>query len=637
MNAAAMNPTEAVIQTLPREVQMNILTYLRAFDLSAVQMTCRTFNDPELIDSVVRYFADHVYSAQFTQEIFRQEIGNAPTRYTLGHLRTIELTVVARVLSSPEPKQGFYVSKSWIKKTLLWLETVNEPPTGHNSTPKKLNKKQQRQRARRLSDVSPPWPDANSDILCSHQNLQRCGVKAARSRRRLMDKQAWKILKKLYPDSTQLESIRGECLQCLMESETARKNENDRLENEKLERQKPLAHPLVRRFYTRNRGVPTECLVGESTSESTITPSAVPSMMTTKPAVTLSCPLKSGSYVILPRAWCHQWRRYMKTGEGGRPLPPDSSALLCDAHKRPLIPPHLEAFLSGKTHQLLSTVKVPTVVPETTTASNNAAAAAAVGIRRPTLDVDMVNALMAAGISQVELVSQHVAMLQLQQLPPRPPPPAAAVAVQPPREQPPVPGLLAPPDLPPAAGPIQMNRFESNNGGGGGTLNDLLDRENHIVVELVTEEEWYALLEQYHEDDKYYNNRKKEQQQLLGKQSGSASTTATSGWSAPSSSRNRLASHLPFCVKINVTSTTTTITTTPDEDHEDDYPQSQRSSLLFCYSTRPCRECDPTGSRFSAGAEVKYRPRNRGELKGSSSSSSSSSMAESKRTPHVEY
>jgi hypothetical protein len=177
----------------------------------------------------------------------------------------------------------------------------------------------------RLSDVSPPWPNANSDILCEHQNLQRCSAKAARSRRKLMDKQAWKVLRKLYPDSTALESVAGECIQCLMETETARKNEQDRAEKEKLERKKPLSNPSVRQFYTRNKGVPTQCLVDQTNQIG--------------PAVsTTSCPLTAGTYVIIPRAWCHQWRRYMKTGEGTMPLPPESSALLCDAHKLALLP-----------------------------------------------------------------------------------------------------------------------------------------------------------------------------------------------------------------------------------------------------------------------------------------------------------
>lgn len=207
----------------------------------------------------------------------------------------------------------------------MWLETVNEPSTTDSSnngkTHKKLSKKKQRQRNRRLSDVSPPWPNANSDILCEHQNLQRCSAKAARSRRKLMDKHSWKVLRKLYPDSTTLESVRGECLQCLMETEAAKKTESDRLEQEKMERKKPLANALVRQFYTRTKGVPMHCLVDNINS-----------------GVAGTCPLVCGKYVILPRSWCHQWRRYVKTGEGSLPLPPDSSALLCDAHKLALLP-----------------------------------------------------------------------------------------------------------------------------------------------------------------------------------------------------------------------------------------------------------------------------------------------------------
>ena len=137
--------TPITLQTIPREVQLNLLTYLRAYDLSAVQQTCRFYNDPDLIDSLVHYVSDHVYSPQYTKEIVKAEKEQEKTAYTLEHLRVIELSVVACILSLPEPKQGFYVSKAWIKKTLLWLETVNEPPRK-----KKLNKKQQRQRARRL-------------------------------------------------------------------------------------------------------------------------------------------------------------------------------------------------------------------------------------------------------------------------------------------------------------------------------------------------------------------------------------------------------------------------------------------------------------------------------------------------------
>lgn len=510
-----MNTAKLNFQFIPREVQLNILTYLRAYDLSAVQLTCRFFNDPSLIDGVVRYAAHYVYSPQLTSGILIEEDGGKiPSQYTLEHLRSIELTVVARVLSLPEPKQGFYVSKSWIKKTLLWLETVNDPSVMNK---KKSNKKQTRQRARRLSDISPPWPDANSDILCSHQNLQRCGAKAARSRRRLMDKQAWKILKKLYPDSTQLESIRGECLQCLMESETAKKNECDRLEQEKLRRKMPLANPYVRRLYTRTRGFPSECISVESSEIDRKVP----------PENGKTCPLKPGSYVVLPRAWCHQWRKYMRTGEGGMPIPPDSSALLCDAHKCALLPPHLEAFLMGLTTQLLSTVKVQPF--EAVVVSPRAShAAIPVGLQ-PILDIATLNSMMAAGMTQAEVATQQMAMLRLQH---------GEVTA-------PIEALASPPrDI-------------------SASLNDMLDRENHIVVELVTEAEWLALQD-------------------------------TGCWPK---------SHGQFSIQVSV--------------------QDDQS---FSFSTNPCRECDPTGSRYLACAEVKYR-RKRWEPK----------IVEQKRAPRVEY
>jgi hypothetical protein len=244
-----------VLITLPNECQTNILSFLRAFELTSVQQTCRYYNDPQRIHTVIGYFVDHVYGPDLAKGSTLLEnkmmminnrtsstVGSGPSSsyssrkgksnkggthhhkadapstagtasagtaiatttvlYTLEDLRTIELNVVARVLSLPEPKSGFYVSKAWIKKTLLWLEKVNEPPSAvehtsssssNSKSSRKLTKKQQRQRNRRLSDVSPPWPNANSDILCEHQNLQHCGAKAGRSRRKLMDKHAWKV------------------------------------------------------------------------------------------------------------------------------------------------------------------------------------------------------------------------------------------------------------------------------------------------------------------------------------------------------------------------------------------------------------------------------------------------------------
>ena len=73
--------------------------------------------------------------------------------------------------------------------------------------------------------------------------------------------------------------------------------------------------------------------------------------------------------------------------------------------------------------------------------------------------------------------------------------------------------------------------------------NEMLDRENHVVVELVSRLEWDALQE-------------------------------AGGWP-------KQLSH--FAVTVTV----------KDGD--------------FSISTMPCRECDPSGSRFTACASVKYR------------------------------
>jgi hypothetical protein len=481
MTSNAM-PTSVTIITIPREIQINILTYLRAYDIFAVQQTCRSYNDPDLIHEVVTFASKHVYEEQ---TLSTNVTGNRKGNYTLENLRNLELTVVARALSSPEPKTGFYVSKSWVKKTLLWLEQLNEPPPT-----KKMSKKQQRQRARRLSDVHPPWPNVNSDILCCHQNLQRCSAKSARSRRRLMDKQAWKILRKLYPDSTQLHSVSGECLQCLMETEMARKTEQDRVEKEKVTRKEPLSNPHVRRFYTRTRGVPTHCLAASSGSD----------------ASTPSCPLVVGNYHIILRGWCHQWRRYIKTGDVPMPPPPESSMLLCDAHKLALLPPHLDAFLSGETSQLLSTIKTVDETPSKASPVVASVVRVPVGASPPPMEAETVNALRAAGLSQGEILRQQMALLRMQQQP-RSPTPAS------PR----------------------------NNEG---NQNEMLDRENHMVVELVTEEEWLALRE-------------------------------TGCWP------NQVSS---FALSVKV-----------------------QENGRFSYSTLPCRDCDPTGSRFTSCAEIKYR------------------------------
>ena len=55
-------PQNNTITSFPRELHLNILTYLRATDLSALQRTARCFNNRDLIVDVVDHYANVVVS-----------------------------------------------------------------------------------------------------------------------------------------------------------------------------------------------------------------------------------------------------------------------------------------------------------------------------------------------------------------------------------------------------------------------------------------------------------------------------------------------------------------------------------------------------------------------------------------------
>lgn len=428
-----------LLQMLPTELQVNILTYLRAYDLVSVQLTCHALGSPQLTHAIVLHTSEHVYPPELTKGFASPCVAGIEVGplYTYETLKSMEMLVVARVLSRPEPASGgFYVSKSWCKAALQWLE-VQQESMNKTKPKKKLSKKQQRIRNRRLSDASPPWPNVNSDLLCSHSNLKQCGSKASRAKRRILDKQAWKVLKKLYPDSNTLDTYEGECLQCRMEEETKKRSQADQVERERQERKRPLSCPMVRGLYTRSRGVPISA-IGTTNGK---------------------CPLQPGVYNVLPRAWCYKWRRYLKSGEGDEPRAPCASALLCDAHRLPMIPPHLESYLYGETCQLF----------ETTSNVEEASSSPAVASLPPTVglapnDEDTIQALRAAGLSPSEVASQRMAMMNLERHRS-----AAAAAEQ---QQ---------------APPLQQQQVCTT------PTKQQLDRENGVVVEILTHDEWIAL------------------------------------------------------------------------------------------------------------------------------------------------
>ena len=544
-NCSLKDSSPKSILELPLELQVNLLTYLRAYDLANVQQTCRFYNNTLLVDRIVRHAAERVYTPELTAGFDQQPVNyskmigsstngsaNANQKhsnqqqyyyYTFEHLRNMELMVIARVLTRPEPKtHGFLVSKSWCKAALKWLEVRSEETSGSTAATtsvnkKRVSKKKQRLRSRRLSDVTPPWPNANSDLLCPHDNLVVLSKKSARARRRLLDKQSWTMLRKLYPDTHELDSrfITGDCWQCQLEADAAKNAQQSQVAQAKLERKRPLDDEDIRHLYTRTRGVPTQALVQH----------AVGGIEAGTKRVRRS-PLVDGTYYVIPRAWCHGWRRYIKTGEGfgqssvhpqpavgavgGGPQaaawkvpPPNASCLWCDAHRMPLVPPHLEAYLSGENGQLL--VSSGSVEPRAH--GNNSETADDVA-SRPVVgqgpDPSIVQALQAAGLSPAEVSQQLAAMRLLEQQNQQQPQPYSSLRV---------------------------------------TKNELLDRENHCVVEIVTKSEYEAL-------ERFYG--------------------------VP-------ADFLSFCVS---------------NDGAD-----------FDYTAIPCRSCDATGAGGSGGLCVKNRAR----------------------------
>jgi len=387
-----MSTRPSLIINLPKEVHLNILTYLRAFDLSSLQQTCRFYNDREMITLTVQTFAKVVYPKELTDgyetapPLFgiakgrkKQGLGKVSDHHSspsshLGYenLRDMEMLILVRILNAPEPPLlesnnaddddtvhppnfYYYVSKNWCKVALRWIESQEElrraaySTTSSTKQPRRQSRKQ-RARDRRLSDAMPPWPNANQDLLCPHGDLKRCsGNRAARARRRVIDRHAWRVLRKLYPDSVPLRCKRylcdlDECLQCRIDEEIDKKNVQMERQRQETDRKKPLDNPLIRAFYLRaSRGFPQGYATkSEYQQNSTVA------------GENLTAVLSPGTYHAIPRQWCQRWRKYIKTGADKQLscLPPDAVEMMCDRHVMPLIPDHLRRFVEGESVSL---------------------------------------------------------------------------------------------------------------------------------------------------------------------------------------------------------------------------------------------------------------------------------------------
>eukprot|EP00520_Triparma_pacifica_P001094 CAMPEP_0118657108 /NCGR_PEP_ID=MMETSP0785-20121206/13835_1 /TAXON_ID=91992 /ORGANISM="Bolidomonas pacifica, Strain CCMP 1866" /LENGTH=563 /DNA_ID=CAMNT_0006549989 /DNA_START=358 /DNA_END=2046 /DNA_ORIENTATION=- len=237
---------------LSDDIIVQVMSSLRAYDLGALQQTCKAFADPALANRVVKYVSAGVYpeslTAGFTTAQVSGIVSTGERLLNFKNMRDMEMLVVARVLSRPEPAEGFWVSKAWCKSALKWLEATTKTPK------KNLSKRKGRIRDRRLSDALPPWPNINVDIMCEHGSLVTSSKPGAK--RKVIDKKAWRVLRKLYPDSSSIPTSNGECVHCQFERLEGKRRKEKALEEGRAERKKVLAVGLVRDVYRRSKGVP---------------------------------------------------------------------------------------------------------------------------------------------------------------------------------------------------------------------------------------------------------------------------------------------------------------------------------------------------------------------------------------------
>jgi hypothetical protein len=599
-SSATLARTAPLLLLLPHELQVHLLTFLRAYDLSALQQTCKYYANAELVHAVVLTTAEQVYPADLTQGFAVTSPLNSSSLYTLGHLRNMEWLVVARVLSRPEPRSGggFYISKSWCRTALQWLEAQQQrqqqqqqqQPQGpaFGKKPKKLSRKQQKMSRSSLKNHAAtaamhavaaagppePWPDVNSDLLCCHDQLQRCSnSKSARARRRLVDKQAWKTIQKLYPNSTPLSAVQGECVHCRLELESKKRAEEERVLQMKMQRKQPLNNPVLRRFYTRTRGVPTHCLVQFNSNNPGNDQNDVDETegindyleRDTFNRQATGVPLIQGRYYVLPRAWCQAWRRYIKTGDARGnafspssqpPPPPDAASMLCDAHRVPVVPPHLEAYLQGHTNQLFASTRASSntdhaatfaTPPSQRCDSSSSSRPGVVGMAFSDLDPVTLRQLQAAGMSPAELLAQRNAMFEFEQHRRR--------LQEQQQQQRQLSSAAA------AANPLSKQEY--------------LDRENYIVVEILSEDEYHALEGLWPGSQGYDHQGDDGDDEEEDNRRTKASSRSSSSSGSLRGSCDCLPCHVWFDVRTPKATT------------------AERSAISFC--TRPCRECEASG------------------------------------------
>ena len=212
-----------------------------------------------------------------------------------------EIKCILAALNSPQPmihQSAYWISSSWLSNARKYHETLVLPdpadalerrdrarevaelvcsvPTGYtingNHSARKESRKNSRIKARRGSDVLPPWPAVNADLICPHGNLTL--LKNPKAKRRLISPTAWHFLRRFYPlgptfkaqsaNPNSLHKGVKECLHCAQLTEDAKHTIQTNQAKELKRRTEAYVPSILRGLMQRRSGIPTHVLRGRT-------------------------------------------------------------------------------------------------------------------------------------------------------------------------------------------------------------------------------------------------------------------------------------------------------------------------------------------------------------------------------------
>ena len=239
--------TLCYFSSLLDECTTHIISFLRAVEIASCSEVNKKIFSKARIQKAIKFQLQYVYSPLMLS-LSPNSIPNTSAALAVHDyecrcdvLYTKEVKLILSALNYSQGQiKGYWVSTSWLSNTKKYFEALTLPTivydilsnssmnTNSKSARKTAsNKKSSKIRQRRGSDVSsfistlfilhlftklfiklfifhlffiqalPPWPCMNSDIMCVHGNLALS--KNSKSKRKLIDKKVWNILRKYYP------------------------------------------------------------------------------------------------------------------------------------------------------------------------------------------------------------------------------------------------------------------------------------------------------------------------------------------------------------------------------------------------------------------------------------------------------